>query len=240
MAAITRVRWIRCYPATRRAAVGLAPGDGDMLRKNDYASLRVGELARLVRQPVIAECAARLSGTPEIRLWHDQLLYKLAAVTRGATWAGTPTGTTGAPAPARRCCPPGRRSTTLRRRRAGHVRGGSDRWSDQIDPSFWDQDLTAIVRYAAEHGARIVTATLRRGQVSFHHCGDCTAAAPTTIPSPAARSPSTFSPETTLRPCRQSRRYRRRHNNDRLIRSHADGTPDYAEPAVRPRLWPVR
>ena len=74
---------------------------------------------------------------------------------------------------------------------------GSHRWSDQIDLSFWDQDLTAIDRYAAEHGARIVTATLRRGQVSFHHCGTLHGSGPNQIPSPAGRSPSTSSPETT-------------------------------------------
>ena len=43
---------------------GWHPGDGDMLRKNDYASLRVGELARLVRQPVIASAPPGSPGRP--------------------------------------------------------------------------------------------------------------------------------------------------------------------------------
>ena len=46
------------------------------MRKNDYTTLRVRELAELARYPLIAACAARLSGAACLRLWHDQLLYK--------------------------------------------------------------------------------------------------------------------------------------------------------------------
>jgi hypothetical protein len=59
-------------PATR----GWQPSDGDILRKNDYASLRVRELAALVRHPSVGATAAALSAAAGIRLWHDQLLYK--------------------------------------------------------------------------------------------------------------------------------------------------------------------
>ncbi|MGH3448111.1 MAG: phytanoyl-CoA dioxygenase family protein, partial [Nocardioidaceae bacterium] len=55
---------------------GWQPSDGDVLRKNDYSSLLIDQLAQLVAQPVIAACAARLAGADSIRLWHDQLLYK--------------------------------------------------------------------------------------------------------------------------------------------------------------------
>ncbi len=55
---------------------GWRPEDGNVMRKNDYTTLRVRELAELSRFPVIAACAARLSGAAGLRLWHDQLLYK--------------------------------------------------------------------------------------------------------------------------------------------------------------------
>src|SRR5450432_3780829 len=55
---------------------GWSPGDGDGLRKNDYASLQNRELRALVHKPLLAAIAARLAGAREIRLWHDQLLYK--------------------------------------------------------------------------------------------------------------------------------------------------------------------
>ena len=50
------------------------PGEG--LRKNDYASFFNRDLGALVHHPLLAAVAARLAGTPQIRLWHDQLLYK--------------------------------------------------------------------------------------------------------------------------------------------------------------------
>src|SRR5688500_18443372 len=59
-------------PGTR----GWQPSDGDVLRKTDYGSLRVDELADLVRHPAMGATAAALSGADGIRLWHDQLLYK--------------------------------------------------------------------------------------------------------------------------------------------------------------------
>ena len=59
-------------PVTR----GWQPSDGDVLRKNDYSSLRVDELAALIRHPAIGATAAALSGADGIRLWHDQLLRK--------------------------------------------------------------------------------------------------------------------------------------------------------------------
>jgi hypothetical protein len=55
---------------------GWRPVHGEIMRKNDYTSLGVDELARLAHFPVIAACAARLSGSDQLRLWHDQLHYK--------------------------------------------------------------------------------------------------------------------------------------------------------------------
>ena len=48
---------------------------GVRLRKHDFASLLVPGLAALVRHPLIGAVAARLAGD-DVRLWHDQLLWK--------------------------------------------------------------------------------------------------------------------------------------------------------------------
>jgi Phytanoyl-CoA dioxygenase (PhyH) len=222
---------------------GWRPGDGDTLRKNDYASLRVGQLAALVRQPVIAECAARLSGAPEIRLWHDQLLYKPAGRDHEGGNVGWHTD---------RHYWPTCSSTEMLTAwvpfhdiTADHgpvmFVAGSHRWSGQIDLSFWDQDLTAIDRYAAEHGARIVVATLRRGQVSFHHCRTLHGSGPNRSSEPRRsiaihlqpgdnHHVTASNPDGTIAA----------HDNDRLVRSHPNGTPDYADPGVCPRLRPAR
>src|SRR5690349_6592035 len=52
------------------------PEDGDVLRLNDYVSLQNDQLRNLVFNPLLGAIAARLSGSPEIRLFHDQLIYK--------------------------------------------------------------------------------------------------------------------------------------------------------------------
>ncbi|MFE5027730.1 phytanoyl-CoA dioxygenase family protein [Streptomyces sp. NPDC056656] len=58
-----------------------------------------------------------------------------------------------------------------RRPRAAHVHlPGSHRWSEQPGLSFFEQDLSTIDRYAAEHDLRIVQVPLERGQAGFHHC----------------------------------------------------------------------
>jgi hypothetical protein len=67
---------IDSIPVGRYSHWGWRPAHGDVMRKNDYTSLRVDELASLARYPVIAACAARLSGSAQLRLWHGQLLYK--------------------------------------------------------------------------------------------------------------------------------------------------------------------
>ena len=49
---------------------------GAGLRKHDYASFFSQGLSALVRHPLLAAVADRLAGTPQVRLWHDQLLFK--------------------------------------------------------------------------------------------------------------------------------------------------------------------
>lgn len=218
---------------------GWRPEDGDVLRKNDGASLRVDELALLVRQSVIAGCAARLAGADGIRLWHDQLLYKPSGSDQRVNvgwhtdrryWLG--------------CSSQEMLTAWVPFHDITESHGpvmfvpGSHRWDARADLDFFDQDLSTIDRYAAERGLRPVTATLGRGQVSFHHCRTIHGSGPNTSGEPrrslavhlqpgdnhhvAARNPD-GSPAT--------------HHNDRLT-ARPDGTPDYADPAVCPPLWP--
>jgi hypothetical protein len=60
------------------------PEHGNTIRKNDYTSIQVRELAALTRSPVIGAIAAKLAGANQIRLWHDQLLYKPAGLDSAA------------------------------------------------------------------------------------------------------------------------------------------------------------
>jgi ectoine hydroxylase-related dioxygenase (phytanoyl-CoA dioxygenase family) len=220
---------------------GWRPEDGDVLRKNDYASLRVSELADLVRQPVIAACAARLAGVPEIRLWHDQLLYKPPARDGATANVGWHTDRHYW----RSCSSLEMLTAWVPFHDIGESHGplmfvpGSHQWSDEADLSFFDQDLSSIDRYAAHHDLRVVTVTLARGQVSFHHCKTIHGSGPNHSAEPRRalaihlqpgdnRNTTTRNPDGTVAA----------HNNDRLVASLPDGRPDYADPAVCPGLWP--
>ena len=52
------------------------PGDGDGVRNCEYVALQNREIRRLIEYPLIGAIAARLAGTPAIRLWDDQLIRK--------------------------------------------------------------------------------------------------------------------------------------------------------------------
>ncbi|GAA1939123.1 phytanoyl-CoA dioxygenase family protein [Kitasatospora viridis] len=214
--------------------------DGEVLRKNDYASLRVDELALLVGQSVISATAARLSGAAEIRLWHDQLLYKPSGAARPGNvgwhtdrqyW--------------RSCASQQMLTAWVPFHDVTEAHGplmfaaGSHRWQEEADLSFFDQDLSTIGRYADAHDLRIVTATLGRGQVSFHHVRTLHGSGPNHS-GEARRSIAVH-----LQPGDNHHVHAHnadgslvRHGNDRLAAARPDGTPDYADPAVCPRLWP--
>ena len=49
---------------------------GEELRKTDYASFFNSALKQLTCKPIIGLIASLLTRSKEIRLWHDQLLYK--------------------------------------------------------------------------------------------------------------------------------------------------------------------
>lgn len=66
----------RDAPLARELTNGWRSEHGNVLRKNDYASLQNLELTSLIRKPILAAIAARLCGASSMRLFHDQLLYK--------------------------------------------------------------------------------------------------------------------------------------------------------------------
>ncbi|MEV6108771.1 phytanoyl-CoA dioxygenase family protein [Streptomyces sp. NPDC051940] len=223
-----------------RDAWGWRPADGDVLRKNDYASLRVDELARLVRQTFISAAAARLAGAEEIRLWHDQLLYKPDGSARQGNvgwhtdrqyW---------------RCCSSEEMLTAwvpFHDVTDSHgplmFAAGSHRWNERTDLSFFDPDLTTIERYATEHELRIVTVPLARGQISFHHCRTLHGSGPNHSGEARRSIAVHLQPGDNRRvAAANADGTLARHTNDRLAAARPDGAPDYSDPAVCPRLWP--
>jgi ectoine hydroxylase-related dioxygenase (phytanoyl-CoA dioxygenase family) len=219
-------------PSTR----GWQPSDGDVLRKNDYASLRVDELAALVRHPAIGAIAAALSGADGIRLWHDQLLRKPVDRPGREARVGWHTDRQYWQS----CTSDDMLTAWVGFHDVDEINGavsflpGSHKW-DATGLDFFSQDSAALDAALVAHGfdPTPVTPRMRRGQVSFHHCR-------TVHGSSANRSTAPRrSIAIHLQPTNNRWRPGATHPNDTLVRTDpATNTPDYTDPTINPLLWP--
>jgi hypothetical protein len=215
------------------------PAEG--LRKNDYASLHVHELAHLVAQPLIAATAARLSGVDGIRLWHDQLLYKPVDAPGTAANVGWHTDRQYWQS----CSSEEMLTAWVGFHDVDEAGGsvsflaGSHRW-DVSGLDFFSQDLAALEKEITRQGHTldIRPTRMRRGQVSFHHCRTVHGSGPNHAAGPRRSLAIHLQPaDNRHRPGPGTAS----HGNDRLVRRRADdGTSDYADPRICPQLWPSR
>ncbi len=217
---------------------GWTPSDGDRLRKNDYASLQINELAALVMFPAIGAIAARLCGTTSVRLWHDQLLYKPSANgdmsnvgwhTDRQYW---------------QTCKSEEMLTAWIPfhdvdEECGSVTflKGSNHWNQRA-LDFFDNDLQVLQRRFDnnERPLEFVSAALPRGAVSFHHARTVHGSGPNTSGRPRRSLAVHIQPATN--------RYRNafddsgevaRHKNDDLC-SWLGVVPNYSDPGMFPVL----
>ncbi|REG00029.1 phytanoyl-CoA dioxygenase PhyH [Asanoa ferruginea] len=233
----------RFYARERDADLAVPAGwtAGPGLRKNDYASLVVRELADLVSYPAIAATAARLAGATGIRLWHDQLLYKpvdSAGLVANVGWHTDRQYW-------QTCSSDNMLTAWVAFHDVDESSGsvsfleGSHHW-DVEGLDFFAQDLDALTDRIERQGFRVKVrpTTMRRGQVSFHHCRTVHGSGPNHGSAPRRSLAIHLQPA--------DNRWRRhvgpdgqpaRHGNDRLVRRR-DGAPDYADPRVCPQLFP--
>ena len=212
---------------------------GPGLRKTDYTSLMVRELAGLVRYPAVAAVAARLAGADGIRLWHDQLLWKPPGLSDGSGNVGwhtdrqywescTSTEMLTAWVPFHDCDATTGSITFVE---------GSHTW-EQEGLSFFDHDLDSLERRFAADGRTVVKVTppLRRGQVTFHHCRTVHGSGPNRSQAPRRSMAIHLQPADNRCAVRPdgSVEY---HRNNELVRA-LDGVPDYADPVFCPPLFP--
>jgi len=215
---------------------GWQPADGNVLRKNDYSSLRVRELAALVHYPAIAATAARLSGADSIRLWHDQLLYK-------------PVDAAGVPANVgwhtdrqywRTCSSEEMLTAWVGFHDVDETNGavsflaGSNTW-DVTGLDFFSQDLPGLRAKVEAQGFTFDPRPSRmcRGQVSFHHCRTVHGSGPNHGTEPRRSIAIHLQPGDNR--CADPAV---RHTNNELVRQ-VEGIPDYTDPTICPRLYPV-
>lgn len=220
------------------------PHAPDKLRKNDYASLQCRELAALVRHPLIGAIAARLAGTPSVRLWHDQLLWKPPSDPAQPVSVGWHTDR----GYWKTCTSPNMLTAWIPFHDCDAAMGtitmiaGSPHWPDNTEGlDFFSSDLDGLER-KFNTGGRPVTKVpieLKKGQVSFHNCLTIHGSGPNRMGHPrraiavhlqdaANRYQEFHFPDGRLA----------RHANDDLCRK-VDGKPDYTDPTICPQLYPM-
>lgn len=218
------------------------PGDPGSVRVNMHVSRQSSVLRHLVLQPVLGAIAARLVGTPEVRLFEDELIHKepRPGAAAGGTgwhtdWSYTST-----------CSSPDTLTAWIPLHDVDVDRGplvvldGSYRWpATEHLRLFHDQDLIGGLGQfaAAGHAVREVPVVLRRGQVSFHHCSTVHGSYPNRSDRPrTAVAAHLQDHDNAYREYRNGDR-RIRHALDEVCRRDAGGNPDYRDPTVFPVVW---
>lgn len=231
-----------CLPESIRAFEGWKPDDGDVLRVNDYVSLQNSELSELVRHPLVGAIAARLSQSPAVRLWHDQMIYKPASKVAAETAIGWHTDraywmtcsstemlTAWVPF---HDCDEGMGALM--------VIDGSHQWSgDAAIRGFHTKGEDGMEYNFAPDGRSVKTVplNLRKGQVSFHHCMTVHGSAPNRSDRPRhSLSVHIQDASNAYRLHRLDGGQAAWHRNDVLCRN-VGGTPDYSDPDFCPLLW---
>jgi hypothetical protein len=233
-----------CLPPSVKAFEGWKPEDGESLRINDYVSLQNTALSELVRHPLIGAIAARLSGSPSIRLWHDQMIYKPVAEVSRETGIGWHTDR----AYWMTCASVEMLTAWIPFHDCDETMGTlmvideSHQWSgDAPIKGFHAKDESGQACNFEIDGRAVkrVPLNLKKGQVSFHHCKTIHGSEPNRSDKPRL-SLSVHLQDAT-------NRYREHklpngetawHRNDMLCRMDG-GRPDYADPDFCPTLWSV-
>lgn len=167
-------------------------GDPTGIRKTDNAHWANLTLRDLALNATIGAMAARLMGTPEVRLWHDQLLYKPG---QGPAAAASQAGNVGWHQDHGywRCTQPDLITAWVAFDDVTTQNGcmlvvpGSHRWGLLPESDFFNTDIETVrARLAARtgHAFEPVPCELPAGAVSFHHCLTVHASGPNLTPRP--------------------------------------------------------
>ena len=235
----------RYYRGERDASLphkvnGWRPEDGNVLRKNDFASLQNRELTALVRKPILGAIAARLCGT-QVRLWHDQLLYKPVSNPEKAVNVGwhtdrkywkmcTSENMLTAWIPFHDCDEKMGTITMIDQ---------SLHWPDNTEElDFFSNDLAGLEKKFKTEGSAVVRVpiNLLKGEVSFHSCLTIHGSGPNLSTQPR-RSIAVHLQD-------DANRYQEFHLKDGSLARHdldtlcrqVDGHPDYTDPRMCPSL----
>ena len=219
------------------------------IRLNDYVALTNARLGSFLSKPVLAATAARLGGASEIRLWQSGIMYKEPGVvsdkvtigwhTDRAYWRSCRSTRMLTAWVALQDCDPTMGTVSML--------DGSHRWPDteavravRYGRTFLGTALAILEERLERSGMLLnpVPLSLKAGQVSFHHCMTLHGSGPNRGDRPRIGLTAHLQDG--------ANHYQRvldeqgnlcGHANDRACRKLADGSPDYADPAVCPVLW---
>lgn len=225
------------------------PGpDAPLLRNNEFVSLQSVGLARLSLQPIIGAIAAHLARTSAVRLFDDQLISKppSADARDDADSAATAVGWHADHAYWGTCSSDDMLTAWIPFHDVDEERGamvvidGSHRWRLEHSRHFTDTDMAGLPERLAADGHEVVCTplTLRKGQVSFHHCWTLHGSLPNRSPLPrTALAVHLQDADNGYRPATRLDGSPVVVVNELLARRTAEGLPDFSDPAVFPSLW---
>ncbi|TNZ67671.1 phytanoyl-CoA dioxygenase [Vibrio parahaemolyticus] len=216
------------------------------IRQIDYLSLQIIEFERLVHQPIIGAMAARLTGDSTIRLFHDQLVQKLAQASGKSSVVGWHTDR----AYWQTCTSSSMLTAWVPLTSATKETGTlmvldqSHKWMGNEElHNFHDQDIKKSARFI--HGLPKscvpISYEVEPGQICFHHC--LTVHGSENNESQNDRLAFSIHLQDGSNSFRRYFRDAERaavHLNDLLCKSCKNGEPDYSDPEICPELWPPR
>jgi ectoine hydroxylase-related dioxygenase (phytanoyl-CoA dioxygenase family) len=223
------------------------PEDGyDVVRNNEFVSLQNRELKKLLMQPIIGAIASRLARTQSIRLLDDQLVYKPPQNPDGKSAVGwhadraywstcTSHNLLTAWIPFHDCDESIGPLVVL---------DGSHKWSNIEDTRFFNNpNLEDMEEKFRNEGRRTVKVpmTLKKGQISFHHCWTIHGSLPNYSNSSRLAFAAHLQDENNCYQPFWTKQGKKIQIADELMcRKLPNGNPDFRDPAVFPVLWSAK
>jgi ectoine hydroxylase-related dioxygenase (phytanoyl-CoA dioxygenase family) len=221
------------------------PEDGDVVRNNEFVSLQKTELKQLALQPIIGAIAARLARTSEIRILDDQLVYKPSAqvgqkVSSAVGWHSDRAYWS-------TCSSDNLLTAWIPFHDCDEERGPlvvldkSHRWSGlQSMRHFNNPNLGELTDQLQTEGKQVVKIpmTLKKGQVSFHHCWTIHGSYPNRSQyHRQALAVHLQDRENHYRPYTSPQGKEIHIFDEQLCRQLSNGNPDFSDPQIFPVVW---
>ncbi len=212
------------------------------VRQADYLSLQFDSVMEFVRSPPLPQMASTLCDTGEVRLFHDQLIWKDPGGPEARTSVGWHTDRA-----YWKSCTSDQMLTawiplqdTTAEMGPLAVWDASHLWPDTDNLHTFDEpDLTRLEEQARarHHKPKILVLPLLRGQVSFHHCQLVHGSYPNRTNRPRLAFAIHYQDDKNRHSARSASDRATVHLNDILCRTCPDGTPDYRDPEICPVLY---